>query len=239
MRMQAFIFARGGSKGLPRKNVLPFNGKPLIAHAIECALRCPSLGSVIVSTDDAEIADIARAHGANVPFMRPDDLASDAASEWLAWRHAIEWVQVNQAPFDVMVSLPTTAPLRAVVDVERCVDVLREDSAADAVACVTEAQRSPYFNMVRVEPDGAAALIIPPASAVWRRQDAPDVYDMTTVAYAARVPFVLQSQGLFAGRLRVVDVPRERSLDIDTSLDFTIAESIVKAGLAMEAVCAS
>ena len=237
--MQAFIFARGGSKGLPRKNVLPFNGKPLIAHAIECALRCPSLGSVIVSTDDAEIADVARAYGASVPFMRPDDLASDSASEWLAWRHAIEWVHANQAPFDVMVSLPTTAPLRAVVDVEHCVDVMREDPAADVVACVTEAQRSPYFNMVRLGDDGAAGLVIPPESAVWRRQDAPNVYDMTTVAYAARVPFVLQSSGLFAGRLRVVQVPRERALDIDTPLDFTIAEAIVNAGLAKEAVCAS
>jgi N,N'-diacetyl-8-epilegionaminate cytidylyltransferase len=230
MKVQAFIFARGGSKGLPRKNVLDFNGKPLIAHAIDCALACPSLGSVIVSTDDAEIADVARAHGAIVPFMRPAELASDSASEWLAWRHAITWVRTNRSGFDVMVSLPTTAPLRAIEDVENCITMLREDQAADVVACVTEAQRSPYFNMVRLAEDGAASLVIPPTSAVSRRQDAPVVYDMTTVAYAARVPFVLGADGLFAGRLRVVEVPRERSLDIDTPLDFAMAESLANAG---------
>lgn len=230
--IRAFIFARGGSKGIPRKNVQMLGGKPLIGWAIDTARACPSLGEVIVSTDDIEIAEIARAHGARVPFMRPGELAGDTAAEWLAWRHAIAWVEENEGPFDVFVSLPATSPFRAVEDVESCLAILRDEPHTDVVATVKKADRSPYFNMVRIADDGAAALVIPPSGDVVRRQDAPVVWDMTTVAYAARPHFVKQQSGLFAGRLRVVEIPAERALDIDTPYDFALAECIAERGLA-------
>src|SRR5690606_14672723 len=88
MRTIAFVFARGGSKGVPRKNVRPLDGRPLIAHSIEVGLATPGVETVIVSTDDAEIAAVARAYGAEVPFLRPAELAQDSSPEWLAWRHA-------------------------------------------------------------------------------------------------------------------------------------------------------
>lgn len=229
MKVRAFIFARGGSKGVPRKNIRHLDGKPLIAHAIEIARVSPSLGNVLVSTDDAEIADVARAYGAQVPFLRPAELAGDTASEWLAWRHAIEWVTREEGEFDIFVSLPTTSPFRAVEDVEACIRILREEPQTDVVATVKAADRSPYFNMVRVDADGAAQLVIPPSGPVLRRQDAPAVFDMTTVCYAARTSFVRRKTGLFEGRLRVVEVPAERALDIDTPFDFAIAEYLAAA----------
>lgn len=228
MRALAFIFARGGSKGVPRKNVKPLAGLPLIGHSIRIAKACPSLGDVIVSTDDDEIAETALALGAQVPFRRPAELASDTASEWLAWRHAIEWVRDNRGMFDNFVSLPTTSPFRSVEDVEACIDILRRDPATDVVTTVRKADRSPWFNMVTLDADGLAQLVIRPAEGVVRRQDAPTVYDMTTVAYAARSRFVLERNGLFDGRMRVVEVPAERALDIDTPYDFAIADLIAR-----------
>ncbi|MES2755186.1 MAG: acylneuraminate cytidylyltransferase family protein [Pseudomonadota bacterium] len=232
MNARAFIFARGGSKGVPGKNIRVLAGTPLIAHSIDVALASPSLGAVTVSTDDAEIAAIARAHGALVPFLRPAELASDTAGEWGAWQHAIRWSEATDGPFDAFVSLPATSPFRSVDDVEACLAVLRADPAADVVATVKAADRSPYFNMVTIGADGAARLVIAPTGDVVRRQDAPAVWDMTTVAYAARPAFVLRHAGLFDGRLRVVEVPAERALDIDTEFDFALAECIAERGLA-------
>ena len=228
MKAVGFIFARGGSKGVPRKNIRPLGGVPLIGWSIRVGRACASLETVIVSTDDAEIAEIAASLGAEVPFLRPAVLASDVASEWLAWQHAITWYRANRGGFDAFVSLPATSPFRAVGDVEACLAILREDPTADVVATVKKADRSPYFNMVELNPDGTARLVIPPAESVTRRQDAPPVFDMTTVAYVARPDFVLERATLFDGRLRVVEVPAERALDIDTPFDFAIADYIAR-----------
>jgi len=222
-----FIFARGGSKGLPRKNLLPLGGKSLLAHAIVVALECPSLDRVIVSTDDREIAETARAHGAEVPFLRPAELAGDETPEWLAWQHAIRFVQEEAGEgLGIFVSLPPTSPLRSVEDVEACIRTLA-GSDADMVITVREAERNPYFNMVLLDRDGSARLVIEPESKVYRRQDAPAVYDMTTVAYVARPEFILTHSSIFQGRVRAVVVPPERALDIDTELDLKLAELLL------------
>ena len=231
MRCQAFIFARGGSKGVPRKNVRALAGKPLIAHAIKTALATSRLGDVIVSTDDDEIAEVAQQWGARVPFMRPDELAGDTASEWLAWRHALEWVEEHEGPIDAMVSLPTTAPFRMVSDVEACIALLEATPLADAVITVTESERNPYFNMVTLDTQTAgAALVFPAAREAVRRQDAPAVYDITTVAYAVRPHHVRAHSGLFDGAVHAVQIPRERALDIDTPYDFRLAELLAAEG---------
>jgi N-acylneuraminate cytidylyltransferase len=221
-----FIFARGGSKGLPQKNIRPLGGKPLIAHAIDIARANPRLTTVIVSTDDPAIADVARAHGAEVPFMRPPELATDTAPEVLAWCHAVEWYQRERGEFDIFLSLPATSPFRHQEDVDACLDLLVGDPAADGVITVRDAERSPYFNMVTIDGTGYAGLVIRPPETVSRRQDAPVIYDVTTVAYAVRPAFILSGARLFDGRLRVVRVPAERALDIDTPYDFMLAEAI-------------
>ena len=143
----AFIFARGGSKGLPGKNIRMFAGKPLIAWAIEHAHKAEGIGRVIVSTDSEEIAAVASQYGAEVPFMRPSHLAKDDSPEWLSWRHALEFIRNDEGSLpDAMVSVPVTAPLRQPVDVERCLELFSEGDADepfnDRGRCMAGAQIS-------------------------------------------------------------------------------------------------
>lgn len=228
MKAIAFIFARGGSKGLPGKNIRSFGGKPLIAWSIEHALAVERIERVIVSTDSEEIAAVARKYGAEVPFIRPPELAQDNSPEWLAWRHALAYIldQDGVMP-EVMVSIPATAPLRFPLDIENCLDRY-EQGGLDVVITVADAHRSPYFNMVKTNADGTAGIVIPTQSAIVRRQDAPTVYDVTTIAYVARPDFILTHSAIFEGRVGVVHVPIERAIDIDTLLDFQIAECLLK-----------
>jgi N-acylneuraminate cytidylyltransferase len=228
MQIVALICARGGSKGLPGKNVRLLGGRPLIGWAIAQSKAVADIGRVIVSTDSFEIAEVARKEGAEVPFVRPAELALDNSPEWHVWRHALNYLREDAGSYpDALVVVPPTAPLRKSSDIQRCLDVYR-DSQADMVITVTDSQRSPYFNMTRVMPDGSSALVIPPEGKVTRRQDAPVVYDMTTVAYVSRPDFVMSHNGIFEGRVRQVHVPVERALDIDTPLDFRIAQCLIE-----------
>ena len=227
MKVTALIFARGGSKGLPGKNIRLLGGKPLIAWSIDHALAVKRIARVIVSTDSCEIAAVAREYGAEVPFIRPPELARDDSPEWLAWQHALNYLLDKDGALpDAIVSVPTTAPLRLPLDIENCLDNY-ERGGADVVITVTDAHRSPYFNMVRLNADETVGLVMPPQSAIVRRQDAPTVFDMATVAYVARPEFVLTHNGTFEGRVRAVHVPTERAIDIDTLLDFQIAECLL------------
>lgn len=227
MEIVALICARGGSKGLPGKNIRPLAGKPLIAWAIDQARAVKRIGRVIVSTDSEDIAAVARESGAEVPFLRPAELAEDNSPEWLVWRHALNYLKETEGAYPrALIVVPATAPLRAVADLERCLDEY-EKGRADMVITVTDAHRSPYFNMVKVQSDGTVGLVIPPEGSISRRQDAPVVYDVTTVAYVARPEFVMTRNGVFDGRVRHVHIPAERALDIDTLLDFRIAECLM------------
>jgi CMP-N-acetylneuraminic acid synthetase len=227
LRLTAFTFARGGSKGLPGKNIRRLAGKPLIGWAIEQALAVPDIGRVVVSTDDAEIAAVARDFGAEVPFIRPVDLASDTASEWDAWRHALRFLEEHEGALpDPFISVPATSPLRLPADIAACL-ALYAEGGSDMVVAVTEAHRNPWFNMVLTRTDGTVVPVNNPGGMVTRRQDAPSVYDMTTFAYVADPRHILSQRGLFSGRVRAVMVPVARSIDIDTALDFEIAEFLM------------
>lgn len=226
MANYGFIFARGGSKGLPRKNVKLLAGKPLIQYSIDTAFACPSLDRVFVSTDDVEIAQVAKDSGAIV-IERPSELATDNSPEWLSWRHSIDWVVEKYGDFENFISLPATSPLRGVEDVEAAIQK-RVQEQADICISVTPASRSPYFNMVRANAEGWMELVNKPASDVTRRQDAPVVFDITTVVYVAAPQFVLQKYGIFSGKVTSVCVPKERAIDIDDIYDFKLAEAIVQ-----------
>jgi N-acylneuraminate cytidylyltransferase len=207
----------------------PLAGRSLVARAVAHARAMTRVGRVIVSTDSPEIADAARAAGAEVPFMRPSELAQDTSPEWLVWRHALEFLQATEGRFpDALLVVPATAPLRMPSDLERCLDEY-ERGGVDAVITVTDAHRNPYFNMVTKSADGYATLVIPPTMDVTRRQDAPLVFDVTTVGYVLRPAFVVEQIGIFAGHVRSVHVPVERALDIDTLLDFQMAEWMLSA----------
>ena len=223
----AFVFARGGSKGLPGKNLRLFAGKPLIAHAIEHALAVSRIDRVIVSTDSPDIASVARDYGAQVPFLRPAELAADDSPEWLSWRHALKFIQEEMGVLPgAMVSVPVTAPLRRPEDIERCLD-LYSKGGADVIVTVSQAHRSPYFNMVQRRPDGTVALVVQTSREFARRQDVPAVFDMTTIAYVVDPEFVLSRDSIFQGRVKAVEIPPERAIDIDTLLDFEMAEFLL------------
>jgi len=227
MKVVAFIFARGGSKGLPGKNTRLLGGKALISWSIEHASSVQRIEKIIVSTDSQEIADVAREYGAEVPFMRPHNLALDTSPEWLAWQHALNYLlETDGCLPDVMVSLPATAPLRSSVDIENCLDEY-EKGDVDIVVTVSDAHSSPYFNMVKENSDGTVGLVNPPQFSIARRQDVPRVYDMATVAYVAGSEFVMKNNSIFDGRVRAVNIPKERAVDIDTLLDFQIAEYLL------------
>jgi len=225
MKNYAFIFARGGSKGLPGKNIRLLAGKPLIHYSIETAKQCSSIDEVFVSTDDASIAEIARQAGAII-IDRPAELASDISPEWLSWRHGIEWVESHYGQFQHFVSLPATSPLRNVSDVEGALAKL-ESSLADICIAITPASTSPYFNMVKVLDDETCELVIKPDGAVTRRQDAPNVFNITTVVYITTPGFIKNKSGLFSGTVTSVVVPKDRAVDIDDIYDFLLVEAIV------------
>lgn len=225
MSNYAFIFARGGSKGLLGKNIKKLADKPLICYSIDAALSAPSISKVFVSTDDANIADIAQKRGATV-IDRPQELASDDSPEWLSWRHAIKWVTEKYGMFDRFVSLPATSPLRSIDDIESGISKLKETNA-DICISVTPANRSPYFNMVTCTPKEGVRLVIPHENDITRRQDAPKVFDITTVIYVSTPEFINTNFGLFSGKVVSIEVPKERAVDIDDIYDFKLAESII------------
>jgi CMP-N-acetylneuraminic acid synthetase len=222
-----FIFARAGSKGLPGKNIRLLAGKPLIAWSIEQALEVKGIRRLIVSTDSEEIAFVAKSYGAEVPFLRPSELSGDKSPEWFAWRHALEFLRQNEGRLpNAMVSIPATAPLRSSEDIRNALDDFAK-GGADIVITVTQAHRNPYFNMVKINEDGSVGLVITPQSGVVRRQDAPEVYDMATVAYVSDPNFILANDSIFSGRVRAVEVPTQRAIDIDTLYDFELAEFLM------------
>ncbi len=221
MSVVAFVFARGGSKGVPQKNLRKVGGLSLLAHSIQCAKSVSEINRVMVSTDDPKIAEEAEQCGAEVPFLRPAELARDDSPERAAWCHALQSCQELGINVECFVSLPTTAPLRAREDVLQALALWREQQA-DLVVSVTAARRSPYFNMVTMDHSGKASLVIP--SEVSRRQDAPRVYDMTTAVYVARPEFVRSHRGFWEGKTFAIEIPEARAMDIDTELDLEIAE---------------
>jgi CMP-N-acetylneuraminic acid synthetase len=228
MNIVAFIFARGGSKGLPGKNIKIFSGKPLIAWSIEQAKQVQAIDRVIVSTDSEDIAKIAKDYGAEVPFLRPKDLSEDDSPEWKAWRHALSFLLETEGQMpDIMLSIPATAPLRRVVDIEECLSLYQKGDT-DVVITATDSHRNPYFNMVKDTEDGNVDLIIRPKEKLYRRQDAPIVYDMTTVAYVMNPQFIMHNESIFDGRTKAVKVPLETSIDIDNIFDFKMAEFFLK-----------
>lgn len=227
MNVVALICARGGSKGLPGKNIRLLSGQPLINWAIKQALSLDRVNRTIVSTDSKDIAEIALKAGAEVPFIRPAKLAEDDSPEWSVWRHALSYLRKTDGAFpDVLLVMPVTAPLRTLSDLERCLDEY-EKGQSDVVITVTDSHRNPYFNMVKMNDDGQVSLVIPPKENVFRRQDAPKVYDMTTVAFIAKPQFVMDQEGIWQGRVSMVHIPIERALDIDTAHDFRIAEYLI------------
>jgi len=220
----ATICARGGSVGVPGKNIKPLLGKPLIRYTIDQALAVPEIDKVFVSTDSETVAEVASQAGAEVPFLRPAELATSNAPKLAVIRHLVDWVDTHVEPVTRIVDLDPTSPLRDISDIEICMSML--DDQTDVVITAYEADKNPYFNMVEAKPDGNIRLVKSPSSVVAARQEAPKVYAMNASIYCWHRHTL--SKGLWEGRTRLHVMPRERSVDIDSPLDFHIVEFLLK-----------
>lgn len=224
----AFIFARAGSKGLPGKNLRNLNGKPLIQRAIEACQATPKLGRVIVSTDSAEIAEVAQSLGAEVPFSRPSKLAQDDSPELEAWRHALLALQAAEGVMpETMVSVPTTAPLRNPEDISRCLE-LYEASNADLVVASSPSPHNPYFNLFETVDLENLRIPMLESDRAFRRQNVPRVNFVTPTCFVAKSSYVLTCKSIFEGKVRTHIVAPENAVDIDTLMDFEFAEYLMK-----------
>lgn len=224
MNSICFIFARGGSKGIPGKNLRMFAGKPLIGIAVEHALSLSGDRRVLVSTDSIEIAKVAEQHGAEIPFLRPKELATDKSSEWEAWKHALNFLANKEGNLpESMISVPTTAPLRKINDIENCISEF-ENKKPDVVISITKSSKNPYFNMVSRSENGTVNLVNKLTVPITNRQEAPEIFDITTVCYVANCNYVLKSPNIYHGKIIGVEIPIMRSIDIDTEIDFEFAE---------------
>ena len=224
-KIYSFIFARGGSKGLPNKNIKKLVNKTLLEHSIGIAKSTPRVSKVFVSSESKKILELAHQYGAEF-IPRPVELADDESPEWLAWQHAVKWVESRFGKFDIFLSLPCTSPLRIVDDVDNCLDALDNDS--EMIITMTEANRSPWFNMVSRNDKGNLDLVCANNDIYTRRQDTPTCFDLTTVAYVSRPRYVLNNESMWAGNVGGIEIPAERGVDIDTILDFKYAELLLK-----------
>ena len=217
------ICARGGSTGVPRKNVRLLWGKPLIAHTIAQAQACDLIDAVYVSTDDDEIAQVARDCGALVPFKRPAELATFEAGKLPVIIHLVDEVEASGVTVTRVVDLDPTSPLRNVTDIEAAVAML--DADTDAVITGYPADKNPYFNMVEAKDDGNIRLVNPLEGGVASRQAAPAVYAMNGSVYVWHRETL--AEGLWSGRTRLYEMPHERSVDIDSEIDFKLVELLM------------
>ncbi len=222
MRVVGIIPARGGSKGLPGKHLLPLCGRPLIAWTLDAARASRTLGRVVLSTDAPEVAVFARESGVDVPFMRPDALASDDAPMLDVLVHAVEWLTAAGDPPDVVVLLQPTSPLRTAAHIDAAVTLL-ESSGADAVVSVVEVPHR--FNPVSVlRLDGDRVAPWNPGPAVTRRQDKPRVFARNGPAVlAVRTRVLVEQRSLYGRDTRAIPMTDAESVDIDTAWDLAVA----------------
>lgn len=219
----AAICARAGSKGVPRKNLRLLDGKPLIGRAVEQALATSIFDRVVASTDDPEMARVAAEFGAEVPFLRPAELAQDRTNKWDVFRHLVSELEARGEQVGIIADLDTGAALRTTDDIRAAIERL-EATGADVCVTAYEADHNPYYNMVELDPAGLARVCIRPERPVANRQQAPAVYNLSPAIFAIRRDALWRHDHWSQCKMTLSVIPRERALDIDTELDFTLVE---------------
>ena len=224
----ALVTARGGSKGVPHKNMKLLQGKPLIAWSIEAAKESPSVGRIVTSTDDEEIAEVARGWGSEVPFRRPPELARDVSPHIQVVVHALEWLERYEGyrPEYVLLLQPTS-PLRTTEDIEAAV-AIAEARNADAVVGVEESPHHPFL-VKRLAEDGTLADFVTTDMAYLRRQDLPMAYVVNGAIYLNRREPLLSEETFLPRQTYPYVMPQERSMDIDTPWDWFLVELVLRA----------
>jgi CMP-N-acetylneuraminic acid synthetase len=228
----ALIPARGGSKGLPGKNIKLLTGKPMIAWTIEAALSCNAIDRVFVSTEDLEIASIAQQYGAETPFFRPKKLASDTSSSVDLAIHALQWLEESEhfKP-DFLLLLQPTSPLRTAVDIHETIE-LQARRNADAIISVCRTPHPPHWIM-RFASDGSLLPYFGTPE-ISRRQDAKPAYHLNGAIYLVRTEVLVKQKTFFPKRSFGYIMPFDRSIDIDSAWDFHLADLILKETYAVQ-----
>lgn len=226
MNRVAIIPARGGSKRISRKNVKPFCGKPMIAWSIEAAQASRCFEKIIVSTDDIEIADVAREHGATVPFMRPQTLSDDYTGTLPVIRHAVEWLNDHEAPVDYACCLYATAPFVTSRDLQNGLKLIREQNSSYAFSVTSYA--FPIQRAIRILDTGRVAMFSPELFST-RSQDLEEAWHDAGQFYWGSAKAWLEEKPIFGEHSVPVKLPRERVQDIDTPEDWVRAEWLFRA----------
>lgn len=220
MKRICTICARGGSKGVPNKNIRNLLGKPLIAHSILQAKSSGLFDAIAISSDSSQILDVAKEWSADYLIKRPDELATDLSAKIPAIKHCvIETEKLDKCTYDVIVDLDATSPLRDIKDIKGAVELLEKKGVSNVITG-TSARRSPYFNLVEVDESGVVRLSKPLAVPITRRQDSPKCFDMNASIYVWCRKSFFENESIFLSDTALYEMPEERSVDIDSELDF-------------------
>ena len=225
------ISARGGSEGVPGKNIRTICGKPLIAWSIEQAILTPEINRVVVSTDSQEIAKVAEKYGADVPFIRPAELSNSTVGKFAVWKHAFFQCQTYFAEeYDYFVDLDCTNPLRDCSDISLAIKQFLSSVSrgVDAVFTICEARKNPYFNLVEIDDFGRLNISKSlPNGRIVRRQDAPRVYEHVASIYVLSPEYLASADNLLSGYTEGYLIDPAKSFDIDSELDFMVVEHLL------------
>ncbi len=230
------ISARGGSRGLPDKNIRPMLGKPLIVWSIEQALVTPEIDRVVVSTDSEDIAAVARAAGAEIPFLRPAHLATPEAGKFDAFKHALSACEAYYGEeYEFYLDLDCTNPLRDVSDISACIAQYRKrrHQGVDGVFTICPARKNPYFNLLELDDSAALKICKKLPGTIVRRQDAPPVYEHVASIYVLAPDYIRRASYLLDGHTEGYDIGSEKSLDVDSDFDFLLIEYLMKRKLGL------
>lgn len=231
MKILGTICARGGSKGVKNKNIRNLDGKPLIYYTIAVLKRWGKADKIICSTDSPEIAQIANYYGAETPFLRPRELATDTAPKIPVIQHALRFCEEEyNTSYDIVLDLDPTAPIRSPRDLDRALNEFVRTNAK-VLYSVTEAKKNPYFNMVEISADGNAHLSKVLEKEYFRRQDAPKVYSINGSIYIYDRNHLIDAKSLHCDRERIYIMDEISSVDIDREIDFEFIEFLLKSGL--------
>lgn len=226
MKILGTICARGGSKGVKNKNIRELAGKPLIGYTLEYFKQWGKADKIVCSTDSEKIAEIAKKYGAEIPCLRPKELATDNASKLEALQHIVKVCeQQEKTKYDIIVDLDPTAPLRKKKFLDEAFNKFIKSNANNLYS-VNKARKNPYFNMVELDKNGYSILC--KKSDVVRRQDARTVYEMNASIYIYNRDFLLKTNTLHSDKTIIYEMPEVSSFDIDTEIDFQFVEYLIK-----------
>ncbi len=225
-KILALIPARGGSKGIPQKNIKILNGKPLIAWTIETALQSKYIDHIVVSTDNEKIATISKQFKASVPFLRPKELAQDDSKSIDAILHCINWLKGNNEEYDILILLQPTSPLRISTDIDKSIEILFEKKA-DSIVSVCKTEHNPLWSNT-LPSDRRMNEFLKKDLINTNRQRLPEFYRLNGAVYAAWIYYVVNNLSFFGENTFAYIMPAERSVDVDSYIDFEFCEFFMK-----------